>query len=254
MTEILITGEGPTDYGWKSFGSNNWHEGAAAKLLRRCAEARLREKGNGDKLTLHFADRKDVEAFQLQRSLHHGLKGKSIPALRFYMLMKNRELKEGIKYFAGVYYCDADHDYDRPSSEHEAKHCFNERYDQISKAATKAKSLSSGNQHTPLIPMVALRMIESWLLADADAFTKHYGCKLKNSLPKKPEIIWGDEKDENSNYPKHVFVNICKRCNNNQEPTRDDYAVIASHADLSVLCEKRGISFKRFYDDINNLC
>ena len=44
MTDILITGEGPADYGWKSFGSDNWHEGAAAILLRRCAEAKLREK------------------------------------------------------------------------------------------------------------------------------------------------------------------------------------------------------------------
>ena len=248
MADILITGEGPTDYGWKSFGSGNWQEGAATKLLRRCAEAKLREKGRGGKLNLHFADRKDVEAFQLQRSLSHGLKGKSIPALRFYMLMKNRELKEGIKYSAGVYYCDADHAANTPPSQ-----LFGKIYSQISTAATMTKSRSSGNQNTPLIPMVALHMIESWLLADANAFIKHYGCRHKPQLPPRPEIIWGNVDDKSSNYPKHVFVNVCKRCNNNQEPTRDDYAGIAAHTDLQLLCERCGISFKRFYEDIRNI-
>ncbi len=249
MTDILITGEGPTDYGWKSFGSNNWHEGAAAKLLRRCAEARLREKGNGDKLTLHFADRKDVEAFKLQRSLnYHSLKGKSIPALRFYMLMKDREFKEGIKYSAGVYHCDADHSANTSPSQ-----LFGKIYSQIGEAATVAKSRYSGNKNTPLIPMVALHMIESWLLSDANAFMEHYGCRHKPQLPPRPEIIWGNVDDKSSNYPKRVFVSVCKRCNNNLEPTRDDYAGMAAHTDLQLICERCGISFKRFHDDINNL-
>ena len=26
---VVITGEGVTDYGWKDFGSNVWHEGSA---------------------------------------------------------------------------------------------------------------------------------------------------------------------------------------------------------------------------------
>ncbi|WP_406044209.1 hypothetical protein [Succinimonas sp.] len=147
MTNILITGEGPADYGWKSFGSDNWHEGAAAILLRRCAEAKLREKGDSDKLNLHFADRKDVEAFKLQRSLNcHSLKGKSIPAFKFYQLMKKREHLEGIKYSAGVYYCDADHSANTSPSQ-----LFDKIYGQISTAATMAKTLSSGNQNTPLI-------------------------------------------------------------------------------------------------------
>lgn len=87
MTDILITGEGLTDYGWKSFGSDNWHEGAAPYCSGDALKPSCGKKETVMNLNLHFADRKDVEAFKLQRSLnYHSLKGKSIPALRFYML------------------------------------------------------------------------------------------------------------------------------------------------------------------------
>jgi hypothetical protein len=50
---------------------------------------------------------------------------------------------------------------------------------------------------------VATEMLEAWILADPDILRE-----AGISLPKKPEELWGDRKDPESNHPKHVLSRV----------------------------------------------
>lgn len=146
--DFLMTGEGPTDYGQKVFGSAKWEEGPAAVLVRKCAD-----EADVD-ITLFFAERKNVENVKLGRQIK-GLQGKAIPARRFYMYMKEQG------YENGIYYCDADREAGVRNTRHQAEERFKNVYCEVEKGANP----DVGRRN--VIPMVALRMIESWLMADA---------------------------------------------------------------------------------------
>lgn len=77
--DILLTGEGAGDYGWREFGSGEWIEGSVAKLIHKCA------KEQGVQIHLAFAERQDIEKVRLQRRSIQGLSGKAVPARKFYM-------------------------------------------------------------------------------------------------------------------------------------------------------------------------
>lgn len=94
------------------------------------------------------------------------------------------------------------------------------------------------------LAVVPKETIESWLLADENA----YPSIPKNpSLPEKPEKLWGNKKEENSNHPKRIFNKILNQFN--LENTGDTYANIAENIDINVLKEKCDISFGQFVND-----
>ena len=237
--KIMLTGEGVTDYGWWDYAASQWREGAAAKLIRSCAEK------YGVRISFCFADRSEVNQLRLQGHIQ-GLKGKAIPAKRFQTYLKDRECH------IGIFYCDADRESGAKNNEHQAKLRFRQIHDEI-------QSVTAGDSTCTeiVIPMIALRMIESWLLSDVQAFEEVFGKqevrKQNLSLPAKPEFLWGRESDPNSDYPKNLFVRICKKLNHDHAPDKEAYAEIAENTDIDVLCRKCPISFRQFFNDFNSI-
>ena len=87
---IAVTGEGPTDYGKVDYGNpGHWIDGPVQVYLRRIAEEQNIE------LDFEMIERAEVQKI-------NGLDGKAIPARRFYIKCKEKQLNYG------VYYCDAD--------------------------------------------------------------------------------------------------------------------------------------------------
>lgn len=237
--DVLLTGEGADDYGWREFGSLNWEEGAAAKLIHKCAKAQ------DVQIHLAFVDRQEVERVRLQRRSMQGLSGKAIPARKFY-----RYIREN-KYFYGIYYCDADRSTGSSNTVKEAKKRFKEVYEEVEKGA------NPGLDARRIIPMIALRMIESWLLSDKKAFEIVYGEKVVGeagvSFPAKPEYLWGKEEDPQSNYPKNYLKRICQSFNRKHKILFDRrlYADLAEQIDIEMLCEKCPVSFGTFRKDFD---
>ena len=94
---IAVTGEGPTDYGKVDYGNpGHWIDGPVQVYLRRIAEEQNIE------LDFEMIERAEVQKIKLQRRHLNGLDGKAIPARRFYIKCKEKQLNYG------VYYCDAD--------------------------------------------------------------------------------------------------------------------------------------------------
>ena len=233
--DFLMTGEGPTDYGQKVYGANQWEEGPAAVLARRCAEE------TGAEIILSFADRRNVEQIKLGRSVK-GLSGKAVPARRFHVLMR----KEG--YENGIYYCDADREAGTRNTRHQAEERFNKIYDEVNEGANPEEV------HTKIIPMIALRMIESWLMADESLFRGNGkpGKKGKRiECPQEPEMLWGDKRDPDSNYPKN-YLDRLYMYYYNCKPRREEMISIAENSDIAKIARKCPISFGRFREDFQS--
>lgn len=101
--------------------------------------------------------------------------------------------------------------------------------------------------------MIALRMIECWILGDKKAIEQYYGVEISNKgYTPKPEIIWGDEEDPSSNYPKNYLRRIIQNSDKRYQehiPDQADFVEIASYADINTIIKKCPNSFAIFYQD-----
>ena len=78
---VVITGEGVTDYGWKDFGSNVWHEGSAAVLLKRVVSEYTKED-----VELAFVDKNELKKENRPKKFQRhitNLEGRGIPCFFF---------------------------------------------------------------------------------------------------------------------------------------------------------------------------
>jgi hypothetical protein len=94
------------------------------------------------------------------------------------------------------------------------------------------------------LTIVPKETIESWLLADENA----YPAIPKNpALPGDPEERWGDSHDPRSDHPKSYLSRVLKqfRLKNN----RDTYARLAEDSDIETLKRRCPVSFGRFCAD-----
>jgi len=99
------------------------------------------------------------------------------------------------------------------------------------------------------LAVVPKEMIESWLLADEQAFVTAFGWKpVRPTLPAKPEALWGKKENPNSRHPKHVMKSILKQYH--MEPDRAAYAEIATNCNIDTLRRRCNISFDRFFKDL----
>lgn len=97
------------------------------------------------------------------------------------------------------------------------------------------------------LAIVPKEMIESWLLADEQAYFLAYGSKPKY-LPKKPEEIWGKEDNPDSNYPKHVMKHVLGQYR--KIPSSYTFTEIAEHCNIDTIRAYCPKSFVRFLDDL----
>jgi hypothetical protein len=88
-------------------------------------------------------------------------------------------------------------------------------------------------------------MIESWLLADENAYPS-----IPNNpqLPSKPEEIWGQKDDPNSNHPYNYFVRVLSQFGLSDD--RGTYARTAEKSGVDVLKRRCSESFGQFYADM----
>jgi hypothetical protein len=108
-----------------------------------------------------------------------------------------------------------------------------------------SKAVSDNETHC--LAIVPKEMIESWLLADEKAYPS---IPTAPRLPSKPEELWGDKRDVNSNYPYNYFVRVLSQFG--LDDNSDTYKEIAEKTDIEVLknrCEK---SFGQFYTDMQS--
>ena len=235
---ILVTGEGPDDYGYRDYQTQQWIWGPVYSYLIACAER------FHCTVELEVAERQDVERKKLQGRSLKGLEGKEIPARRFYLCMRDREVPYGI------YYCDVDRESGAKNSDTERKRCFESVYQ-----AVKRGGNPEGEEEYKVIPMVALRMIEAWLLADEDAFKKVFGrTAQKVDLPPRPETLWGAKEKAESNYPKNYMERVLSIvAKGSRGRNREWYFRIAEETDLDILRVKCSVSFGRFYEEIKDV-
>ena len=240
---VIMTGEGPTDYGRLDYGTKVWKEGPAAILLRKTLAA---QKINYTSLI--FVQKEKVHTIKLQRTLS-GLKNRGIPCAKFLTYIATGRI-EGLSKSEdklAVFYTDADKAQgEKNSQEAVCRQLFNELHKEIN-VAVKKTNVSFG-----CVVMMPIKMIESWLLSDENAFKAVFSTEECSFLPHKPELLWGTKTDIKSNYPKNAMNRLLDRLSGGRitDGSQEIYNEIAEKTDITVLKEKCPISFLPFYDEI----
>lgn len=230
---IALTGEGPTDYGKRDYNTKEWIEGPVQQYAYKIAKS-----VTGEKIEFQILEKEDIKKVRVQQRNLKGLEGMSIPARKFAILMKQQNLQKGI------FYCDADRSTGMKNNAQEMKKRFRQVYDEVAK----------GLEDTEAIPAVALSMIECWILGDYHALETVFGITIpKSYILRKPELIWGDKKDPQSDYPKNYLKRMISDTGKRYkdfEGNQEEFCEVAKVADRKTLCQSCDISFKQFYDDL----
>lgn len=235
---IAVTGEGPTDYGQMGFhpgtGQPEWKWGPVKEFCILCLDEEKMEEVP-ELCPIH---KEDVKRIKLLRS-DSGLEGRAIPARKFRNLCREQKLEYGI------FYSDADRGGDSGKTTHRAGKHFEKIYQEVIRGLQAEE-----DQH--FIPMVPLKMIECWLLADEKAFYKCFGKVPK--LPSAPELIWGEKGNPGSEYPKCYMVRAIKQASGGKtDGRRETFCRLAENMDIETLKERCPISFRTFFEDFRRL-
>ena len=226
--KIAVTGEGKTDYGYLDYNSREWKWGPVGIYITRISAEKDR------KIELIPIPRNEVDKIRLQRSSKH-VTGKGVSSRRFAMAAKNRNINYGI------YYCDADR-LGKTAGRDISKQ-FETVYEDVKSGMVDLLEKA--------VPMIAFRMIESWLLGDTDSIGRVFGTRIKQISH--PEQLSGDSHDPGSNYPKNCLVRVISESDRRYSGYSlgfDDYCRIAESASLKILRRTCDISFERFYSDL----
>ncbi|MFA4885517.1 MAG: hypothetical protein WC601_07065 [Desulfotomaculaceae bacterium] len=218
--KILILGEGANDVGIYDF-NGQWISGSIINLLTKINDKvelsfiPINKKHLPN--TLPMKDRPSLEGH-----------GKVIQKMFFYSYIRKME------YDIMVYYGDTDKEAGTKTTKTQAKKAsqvaYKQAYDAFDKFDVKG------------IAIIPLRMLESWLLADEQAFLNAFDIKV--SLPKNPEMLWGDKRDPKSNHPKKTLERILSRFGLNSDTS--NFCTIYDNASIPILESKCPISFPPF--------
>lgn len=238
--KIAVTGEGPTDYGRSEYADGEWQWvwGPIAVYLEKIAEV------NDVDIELIPIEKKRVQEHRLQQRSLKGLEGMAIPARKFSEIIKSEQCRYGI------YYCDADREAGaKNSSEVQARKQLQKRYQEV------VKGLECTSYEK--IPMIPLRMIENWMIADQKAievvYNRQYG---KNVVPANCELLWGDKNNPNSNYPKQFLTRMIRDLDKKYAKETlgaEAFCDIAKEQDINLLRRNCNISFEQFYQDYEKM-
>ena len=226
--KVLLFGEGSTDYGKQKYGSTEWEEGPVQYIIRKSVDVDIE---------FTYASKYDLKDVKIQRQR---VKGHGVKAFKLCIIASEQGDIDNI-----VCYVDADRNQGSSKSVNDAKKRVEEIYSEI-KIGFEQFSLERSESSIPMIP---LKMIESWLLADEIAFTTCFGKPpTEPPLPRHPELIWGDEDDPTSDHPKNYLKRVL-----DQYRSRGNVEIfisIAGNMRIEALRRRCPISFERFYQDI----
>jgi len=212
--KVIVCGEGPTDVGKKDYNTSVWIDGPAVAYIKNASTKKLQIDGIG---------KNELPKIQKVKCK----KGHSVKAERLgrYAILHS--------YKVAICYVDCDNN------------DFEIIYQDISFGFSFYSHKVIG------IPMIPKAMIESWLVADENAYLKVFGKKpSKPSLPNKPENLWGKKSDPESNYPKNVLKRIVSQFN--REPEGWRYA-LARNSNSKTLLLKCPESYGRFLCDMQKI-
>lgn len=227
--KVLLYGEGPTDYGKTQYGTAEWEEGPVQPIIRKLV--------NGD-IEFAYATKDDVKGRTIQRRTAAKVRGHGVKSYKLCMIAEERGDIDNI-----ICYVDADREHGSSKSVRDAKKRLRDVY----------KEIKNGFERFPVdrsqtsIPMVPLKMIESWLLADEQAFAQFGEPPTHPALPGQPELIWGDENDPDSDHPKNYLKRVLDQYD--QQANRDTFKSIAEKMEIEALRERCPLSFEQFYQD-----
>lgn len=228
--KVLLFGEGPTDYGKQKYGSTEWEEGPVQSIIRKSVI---------EDIEFISATKNDVRRVRIQRTSSK-LEGHGVKAYQLCVIARELGDIDNI-----VCYVDADRDQGSSKSALDAKKRVRDIYNDIQMGFEQFSSERSQSS----IPMIPLKMIESWLLADEIAFTKCFGKPpTRPPLPKHPELIWGDESDTTSDHPKNYLKRVLDQYSS--QGTVQIFISIAESMRIDELRRKCPISFELFYQDV----
>ena len=231
VKKVLLFGEGPTDYGRQMYGSTEWEEGPVQYIIRKCVR---------EEIEFINATKKNVRDVRIQQRTGSKLKGHGLKAYQLCVIARELGDVDNI-----VCYVDADREQGSSKSAREAKERVEYLYNEINMGFEQFSTERSKSS----IPMIPLKMIESWLLADEIAFTTCFGKRPTNPpLPRQPELIWGDENDPTSDHPKNYLKRVLDQYRS--QGGRDTFISIAENVTISILRRRCPISFETFYQDV----
>ncbi len=237
--KVLICGEGPTDYGTQEYGTRKWLEGPVQPIARKCTQK---------KLVFEAVDKNDLKRLRIQGRA--GVQGHAAKSYKLSIIAKERNINNIICYV------DADKIPGKGRKDVNARQSFIGVYDALKEGFELFKKRFPGKvkgKSIHGIPMVPLRMIESWLLSDQQAFKKCFGKSPTNPrLPEKPELLWGEKNDPVGDYPKNRMKRVLAQYHG-VEGNRETFKQIAEETDIETLRQKCPISVEPFYKNMRKL-
>lgn len=235
--KMFLTGEGPTDCGRSRFDKKSsqfvWEDGPVQVYIRKIipdlqidtfGKAELRDLSATRKTKRNQRSTQDLEG--------HGQRA-------FYIA----QLATEKGYDITAMYSDADKT--SGSTQKDTTSC-QKRFSLIS--GQILAGLQRGGASKPLA-IVPMKMIECWILGDRKAFVEVFGSAPKQAQFKNPELLWGDEHDPESDYPKNRLARILKECGG--ESSQDTFVTIANASDIATLCKSCPISFADFFSQLD---
>jgi len=237
VERVLLCGEGPTDYGTKEYGTNQWQEGPVQPIIR---------KTSGRKYLFENIEKDEIKKLRIQRAK---VKGHAAKSYKLSMIARERKIN------TVVCYVDADKISGDGRKELNFRKSFQEVYDQVQLGFEKFNDTHKGEGNVRItgIPMVPLTMIECWLLSDENAFIRCFGkAPTHPRLPSEPELIWGEKRNPGSDYPKNLMKRVLNQFQG-KEGNRETFREIVEKVEIDVLRKKCPISFGKFYRDVQLL-
>ena len=250
MIKILIYGEGSTDCGVHEFVTTELLEGPIEVYIRKIL-------GDQEEVEFTLTDLTKEKRPKFQRiGKNFGKHGRNAA-----LLMR---LAIADKCDCAAYYSDGD--LKRCCDARQEAVC-RKRYkglkDEIVSGFASARVENSTTDEVHGVAIIPMKMIESWLMGDPNAFSHAFpngGKKGKHkkkhqeqqeSCPNQPELDWGAHDDPSSNYPKNRLTRILdvygKTCN------RETFCEIAEHSNMDTLRQTCPISFADFYEQVRKI-
>jgi hypothetical protein len=236
ILNIALIGEGRNDVG--VMGEKDWNEGTMQAYLNQLL---------GDEFILNFLpisvskqETKGIKSLKGGRYRKYKIRGVAKKLFRFVQLHGKKESLHLV-----VFFSDTDKTTGERATEKEA----------LSKYASVMENIAEGQRlikdempNLAFIPMVPIRILECWLLGDAQGFN-YIGCTPQNPiLPQTPELIWGDQNDPESDYPKHYLKRVLE--NGGFSSDTDTFCNVIRNNNFDKLNTNCPLSFPRFYDAV----
>lgn len=144
-----MCGEGPRDVGKRDYQTQHWIDGPAILIFKVALKRQCKHN-----CCVIGIERKELRRIPFQKRKGKGIKGHGIKAYQLALYARKRGIKFAICYVD----CDI--------------HDFNELYSEIRNGFEKVTKVRG-------IAMVPMKMIESWILADENAYPSYAGKYLK---------------------------------------------------------------------------